>query len=163
MYEIIQARERISKDAIKVWRISSVFTYILLIAISAGLLWASYFFDWPRWLSIIFLLATIFYPLLAIWAIFIRPSLLYRFWRYGIDEHYVRLKFGILTKSDIVVPMTKIQYVEANQGPIMRRYNLHSLTIGTLGSSHDIPALKEEEAFKLRDLISNHAKIKEVE
>lgn len=163
MYEILQAKERISKDAIKIWRISSFFTYILLITISGGLLWASYFFDWPNWWSIIFWIATIAFPLFSLWAILIRPSLLYRFWRYGIDEHYVRLQFGILTKSDVLVPMTKIQYVEANQGPIMRRYNLHSLTIGTLGSSHDIPALKEEEAFKLRDLISEHAKLKEVE
>lgn len=163
MYEILTPKERISKEAIKVWRISSLFTYIFLIAISGALLWASYYFSWPKWLSVIFWVAVIFYPIASIWAIFIRPSLLYRFWRYGLDEYFVRLKSGIITKSDIVVPMTKIQYVEANQGPIMRRYNLYSLTIGTLGSSHEIPALKEREAFKLRDLISEHAKLKEVD
>ena len=163
MYDIIQPKERISKDAIKVWRITSAIVDSIGIIIAGSLLWLSYHFDWANWLKVTFWIATIILPLFTIWEIIIRPKLLYKYWRYGIDENYVRLRYGIITRTDVVVPMTKIQYVEANQGPLMRKYNLYSLSIGTLGSDHDIPALPEEEALVLRDQISEHAKLKEVE
>lgn len=163
MYEIIQPKEKISKKAIRVWRLTNTITYLVLIIGSIILLWLSYFFDWAGWITIIFWLAVVFFPLFSIWAIFFRPYIYYRFWRYGMDEYYLRLRYGIFTRTDVVIPMTKIQYVEANQGPIMRRYNLYSITVGTLGSTHEIPAIKEEEAFTLRDQISEHARLKEVE
>lgn len=163
MYEIVEPKNRISKDAIKVWRITSVFTFFILMIIVTGGLGAAYYFEWPKWVKIILRIIFVVVPLYSIWSVFIRPRLLYKYWRYGIDEQYVRLKHGIFVRSDAVVPMTKIQFVEANQGPIMRKYNLYSLQIGTLGSSHDIPALPKDEAFALRDQISELAKLKEVE
>lgn len=163
MYEIVEPKNRISKDAIKVWRITSVFTFFILMIIVTGGLGAAYYFEWPKWVKIILRIIFVVVPLYSIWSVFIRPRLLYKYWRYGIDEQYVRFKHGIFVRSDAVVPMTKIQFVEANQGPIMRKYNLYSLQIGTLGSSHDIPALPKDEAFALRDQISELAKLKEVE
>src|SRR5690625_3245653 len=123
MYEIIQPTNKISKKAIKVWRVTSGLTYLSLTIVSGVLLWVSYYFDWTKGFKIAFWIAVVYFPLFSLWAIFIRPHLLYRFWRYGIDEYYLRLRHGIFTRSDAIVPMTKIQYVEANQGPIMRKYN----------------------------------------
>lgn len=163
VYEISEPTKKISKNAITIWRITSTLTDLIGFIVVLTILWVSYYFDWPQWLVImlwIFLIAT---PFLAIWSIVIRPRLLHKYWRYSIDEHYVRLRYGIFTRTDFVVPMTKIQYVEANQGPLLRKYELYSLTIGTMSSSHDIPALPKDEAFALRDQISHHAKLKEVE
>jgi len=163
MYDIVEPSRRIAKEAIKVWRITSTIVDSIGIIIAGSMLWISYHFDWVHWLKIIFWIAIIILPLFTIWEIFIRPKLLYTYWRYGVDENYVRLQHGIFTRTDVVIPMTKIQYVEANQGPLMRKYNLYSLSVGTLADSHDIPALPKKEAFALRDQISEHAKLKEVE
>jgi len=163
MYEIVQPTEKLSKDSIRVWRISAIITYIILIAISGALLFASYHFDWVSWVQIGLWVITGLFVLLSPWSIFIDPGLSYRYFHYGIDENYVRIYSGIFFKTDLVVPMTKIQYVEADQGPLLRKYKLQSITIGTLGSSHEIPALNEAVAFELRDKISTLAKIKEVE
>lgn len=48
-------------------------------------------------------------------------------------------------------------------GPILRRYQLRSITVETMGSSYSIPALEEKVAYELRDNIAEYAKIKEVE
>lgn len=163
MYELLEPTKRISKNAVTVWRITNALIDLIGILIGIGLLWASYTFDWYRWIVIVLWVLLILAPLFAIWSVIIEPKLLHRYWRYGIDQNYVRLRYGIINRTEAVVPMTKIQYVEANQGPLMRRYNLYSLTIGTMSSSHDIPALPKEEAFALRDQISHHAKLNEVE
>ncbi len=63
----------------------------------------------------------------------------------------------------MTIPMTKIQGVSTTQGPILRRYQLRSITVETMGSSYSIPALEEKVAYELRDNIAEYAKIKEVE
>lgn len=163
MYELQEPTRKISKDAIKVWRITNTIVDVIALIVFAALLWSSYQFDWFHWVIIILWILLILTPVFAIWSIIIEPKLKQRYWRYDIDENYVRLRHGIFNRIDAVIPMTKIQYVEANQGPLLRRYNLHSLTVGTMSVSHDIPALPKEEAYALRDQISHHAKLKEVE
>ncbi|WP_308737420.1 PH domain-containing protein [Paenibacillus sp. PCH8] len=59
--------------------------------------------------------------------------------------------------------MAKVQSVTTNQGPLMRKYGLYSVTVGTMGSGHHIPALPEEVAFALRNQIASYARINEVD
>lgn len=59
--------------------------------------------------------------------------------------------------------MTKIQSVATEQGPILRKYGLYSVSVETMGSSHTIPALPKDVAVELRNQIAQYAKIKEVE
>lgn len=163
MESIYEPTSRISKQAIKVWRLSNLITDVIGIIIIGALLWAGIYFDWFQWIITILWILLGVAPLFSIWSVFFEPSLLYKYWRYGMDEEYVRLKYGIFNRKHTVIPMTKIQYVSAEQGPILRKYGLYTIEIGSTGSSHEIPALSEEEAFLLRDQIAHHAKIKEVE
>jgi len=98
----------------------------------------------------------------AVWS-FINPFLLYKNWRYDVDEEFLQLKSGVLYEEHQLVPMTKIQSVATKQGPLLRKYGLCSISIETMGSSHTIPALPKDVAIKLRNQIAHYAKIKEVE
>jgi len=73
------------------------------------------------------------------------------------------LKHGALKKVHQIVPMAKVQSVTTNQGPLLRKYGLYSVSIGTMGSSHTIPALPEEVALELRNQIASYARINEVD
>lgn len=163
MFLIHEPINRISKRAINVWRISNLMGHLIFLAILAGLIWAGYHFTWYHWMIVVLWVLSGLTFISGIWSVLMEPPLLYKYWRYGIDEEYVRLTQGVLTRKHHVIPMTKVQYVGAEQGPILRKYKLYTVTIGTMRSSHEIPALPEEEAFKLRNQIANHAKIKEVE
>src|SRR5690625_6421028 len=95
---------------------------VIVLIILGGLLWAGYYFDWYRWLKVILWILLGISPFAVIWSIIIDPILIQRYWRYGMDENFVRLKHGKFFTIDTVVPMKKIQYVEAEQGPILRRF-----------------------------------------
>lgn len=152
---------KISRKAIHVYRMTNAIIGVIILIVLAVLVWAGHAYDWYKWINTILWVSLGLVPILAIWSIIIDPIIIQKYWRYGVDENFVRLKNGKFLQTDTVIPMTKIQYVEAEQGPILRRFGLYSLTIGTMRSSHGIPALPEEEAFKLRDQIAYHAKINE--
>lgn len=163
MDTISEPKNRISSDAVIVWRISNIIGHIIIIIVTIGLLWAGMFYDWYQWVIIVLWIIVGFDLLSTIWSIFIEPVLLQKYWRYGINSEFVQLKHGILNETHIIIPTTKIQYVEAKQGPLLRQYGLYTLSIGTIRTTHEIPALPEQEALTLRDQIAHHAKIKEME
>ncbi|WP_172370928.1 PH domain-containing protein [Sporosarcina jiandibaonis] len=164
MYSQIHAPEgRLSKDSVKVWIISKAISYAIWIAIFSVLLYLDYRFFWYEWIGWVLIGITSLIALSGIWSILIEPFLLYKNWRYDATEEFLQLKSGAFNEEHQLVPMTKIQSVATNQGPILRKYGLYSLTIETMGSTHRIPSLPKEVAIELRNLIAHYAKIKEVD
>ncbi|MEN1968357.1 PH domain-containing protein [Lentibacillus sp. N15] len=163
MYTTTQPENQISTDAIKVWRISNIIQDVIALIVLIGLLWTGIHFAWFHWIIVILWILLGLTPVDVIWSIGIQPVLLHKYWRYGITEEFVQLKHGIFEQKYTVIPMTKIQYVEATQGPLLKKYGLYTIKIGTMRSSHEIPALPEAEAFVLRENIAERAKLKEAE
>ena len=99
----------------------------------------------------------------AVWSIGLRPVYLHKHFRYSFTDEFLQIKSGAFHERYELIPMTKIQAVSTNQGPILRRFSLYYLEIETMGSSHDIPALPKEVAIEVRNQIARYAKIKEVD
>ncbi|MFS0645351.1 PH domain-containing protein [Siminovitchia sp. 179-K 8D1 HS] len=163
MYTPLNTPEkRLSKDAIKVWLIGDTITNAIGVLILGILFYLDYRFSWKEWIGWILIGITVLAIIGAVWSL-ISPFLLYKNWRYDVDEEFLQLKSGAITETHQLIPMTKIQSVATEQGPILRKYGLCSVSVETMGSSHSIPALPKEEAVRLRDQIAKYAKIKEVE
>ncbi|ALC83578.1 MULTISPECIES: PH domain-containing protein [Bacillus] len=162
-YTIPEPQQRISKNAVKVWRISSVISHIITMLIFGALLYCQDRFGWYDWIGHVTWVILILVGLDFVYGVLIRPVFLQRTWRYGVDEEHIQLKHGALEKTHIIVPMTKVQYVNTSQGPLLRKYGLSTIKIGTTASSHEIPAIPEEEAESLRTQIAVLAKITENE
>lgn len=163
MRTVQEPQQKISDRAIQVFRLTNLLSDVLILIVLIAILWIAYYFSWPNWLQTIGWVLIGVFPFFMFWSVFIEPILIQRYWCYGLNEEFLRLQSGKFTQTDTVIPMEKIQYVEVEQGPILRRYGLYSLTVGTLSSSHEIPALPEKEAFRVRDLIAHQANIPEVE
>ncbi len=144
------------------WMLSETITNLIAFIILGVLLYLDYRFSWKEWIGWILLGITVISVLGAAWSL-ISPFLLYKNWRFDVDEEFLQLKSGVLNEVHELVPMTKIQSVATKQGPLLRKYGLCSVSIETMGSSHSIPALPKEVAIKLRNQIAQYAKIKEVE
>ena len=142
--------------------LSETITNLIAFTILGVLLYLDYRFSWKEWIGWILIGITAISVLGTIWS-FISPILLYKNWRYDVDEEFLQLKSGVLNEVHQLVPMTKIQSVATKQGPLLRKYGLCSISIETMGSSHSIPALPKEVAIELRNQIAQFAKIKEVE
>jgi uncharacterized protein len=157
---IKEPQNRISPRAIRVWIISEVIQNTIGFAVLGVLFYLDDLFSWKEWIGwVLNIFLAVSIPA-AIWS-FISPFIKYKSWRYDVDEEYVQIKSGVWQEKHLLIPMTKVQSVETVQGPIMRRYGLYSVTMGTMGSSHTIPALPEGEAVSLRNQIAKYAKIKE--
>ncbi len=157
-----ELEHRLSSKFPKARIISETISNIIGFIVLAVLFWLDYYFDWPAWANWILIGLLLIAVVGTIWS-FIEPHYLYRSWRYQIDIEYLQLRYGVLTKEWVTVPMSKIQSVSTSQGPIMRAYQMRSIKVETMGSSHVIPALEEQVALELRARIAELAKLKEVD
>ena len=83
----------------------------------------------------------------------------WRRWRYEVREQEIELQHGVLFITRTLVPMVRVQHVDTQQGPLLRKYQLATVTISTAATVHEIPALPIEEAEELRVYISQLARV----
>lgn len=162
LLQIPEPTQRISPKASTVWRISSaIFTGGFLIILGI-LIFLSFYFDWFEWIKITLYIITAITTLNLIYRLTIYPVYMQHTWRYEIDEDFVQIKYGFINRYHAIIPMSRVEYVNTDQGPLLRKFGLASLTIGTLTSPHEIPALSNDEAAEIRSKIVYLAKIVDV-
>lgn len=148
----------ISRDAIKAWQITA-FLYELIVWVVMIVGFVLHFLvDFPLWIVFILLAVSIISTYISV---FLIPNLRWKRWRYEVFEQEIYIQHGILIVSRTLIPMIRVQHVETKQGPILKKFNLASVSISTAATTHEIPALSNEIASDLRDKISSLAKVDE--
>ncbi|MCM3741635.1 PH domain-containing protein [Oceanobacillus luteolus] len=156
MYVLKEPTQKISPDAIKVWRITDAFHTIIFLGLLSFLLYFDYSYQWPNWIGIVIysLMGITFVS--AIIELIIVPVYKQRTWRYEIDGNCIQLKHGgAFKKTHMIIPMNKVYFVDTYQGPILQRYKLATVKIGTVGYIHEIPGLPERKASEIRSYIAS--------
>ncbi|MFC7062725.1 PH domain-containing protein [Halobacillus seohaensis] len=150
--------QRISIRALTLWRIHGMIQagIVSLIAIGIGIL--TYKFDWSLWpmivISIVLALEIIFF-------IFVIPAVRWKRWRYEVRDQEIELQYGFFIVTRTLVPMVRVQHVDTEQGPLLRKYRLATISISTAATIHKVPALDQQEAEELRHSISSLARVAE--
>ncbi len=93
-------------------------------------------------------------------AAIIYPKLNYRHWSYQLGERVIQIRHGIVWRTTLAIPLSRLQHVDLHRGPIERRCGLSTLEIhaaGTRSASHRIPGLSLETANELRDQLIDAA------
>lgn len=149
---------QISPKGLKVWRLYGVIhsTVILLISIGVGIL--NWWLEGPLWVLFICILVPLLYTYVFV---YLFPKLRWLRWRYEVREQEIELQHGLFIVRRVLVPMVRVQHVDTQQGPILRKYDLASITISTAATNHTIPALITNEADELRSRISTLARVAE--
>ena len=99
--------------------------------------------------------------LLKVWLVGIAPSRRFSRWRYTLSSDLLRIVHGYLFRQDTVVPLGRVQHIDVHQGPLMRRWDLATLTVhtaGNHGASVSLPGLKHADALAMRETIRQHIK-----
>ena len=81
--------------------------------------------------------------------------------QYAINESNVTYKSGVLFQSIVVVPFSRIQHIELDEGPFERKLGLTALSIYTAGDSGKdllIKGLKNEKAIEIKEYITSYIK-----
>lgn len=82
------------------------------------------------------------------------PGRRYAAWRYRVTPDALRLDRGVMFRVESVVPYTRIQHVDTEQGPLERMLGLSHVTVHTAsgsGSSLTIPGLTPADGHALRE------------
>ncbi len=138
---------------VPLWRVSHLIAsgVLFLFAVVPGTIVGTFVFP-PAWPWIIgFWLAL---AALRIWLFFWHPPRVYRAWGYRIDDRVLEIRHGILFRVLQLLPLSRVQHVDVQRGPLERRYGLASLilhTAGTHAAILTIPGLDAAEAVRLRD------------
>lgn len=148
--------QSLGENALPYWRwtgaIASAFFLLLPVAYWIG----RRYVDLPLWPGVILLLLAI---VLVVYKVLIAPAVMWKTWRYDVSAEEISLFYGVLIKTRIVIPMVKVQYVDTEQGPLMRCYGLAAVSISTAAGEHKIPALSADVAEELRDKIGRLARV----
>ncbi|MFP7171891.1 PH domain-containing protein [Terribacillus sp. FSL K6-0262] len=153
-----QPRNRIASSAKKVWRINASL-YMLLVVIAAGVV--TYFQDaWSIPDLVLYIgwgviIAALFF---FIWLL---PAVRWKRWRYEVFEQEIYIQSGIFIVTQTIIPMIRVQHVDTEQGPILKKFGLATVSVSTAATTHQIPALALEEALELRDRIGVLARVEE--
>ncbi len=150
--------QQIDKRALRVWKIAYFFQSLFFLLIPAFYGVGFYFLDFPFWGLFVITIVVISVMLLFI---FLIPYFKWKSWRYDVLEHEIDLQQGILITVRTLIPMNRVQHVDTKQGPLLRYYQLATVTIVTAATIHEIPALSEEVANRLRDRIAQLARVNE--
>jgi hypothetical protein len=89
---------------------------------------------------------------LALWA----PPRRYRAWGYRMDGEELRLRRGLWTRVQTLVPLDHVQHIDISQGPVERSLGICSLVLHTAGTLHSqivLPGLTRTTAEGIRDEI----------
>ncbi|SKC76341.1 PH domain-containing protein [Maledivibacter halophilus] len=151
--------DKINKNAVKSWYIDRIIFIIIFAPIYWGVVYKLLI---PKFRHISFLkygldLFTIVIGVYLMLNTFLFPIIEYREWRYKITEDKIEMIYGMIIRRKIIIPISRIQHLDIEQGFIYRRFGLASLNINTAGASHELPALTlaeaEEISEKLKDRI----------
>lgn len=83
----------------------------------------------------------------------------YHFYRFEVTPEDLAFQKGYFFRSITYVPMNRIQHVETEQGPFLRKENLMEIVIHTAATSHRIAGLDMAEALNLREQIIQLVKV----
>lgn len=82
----------------------------------------------------------------------------YKYFRYDITDEDLAFQKGFIFRSITYVPINRIQHIETEQGPFLRKENLMELVIHTAATAHRIAGLSVEDAMTLRAQIIDMVK-----
>ena len=80
---------------------------------------------------------------------------------YQMSDDRLRVVKGVMFHADTVVPFSRVQHLDVEQGPLERAFGIARLilhTAGTHNSSVTLPGLAHADAVAMREEIRSHVK-----
>lgn len=128
--------------------VSSTLTALVLIGLAAIIVLVSALPAAP--IMVVVLFAAVAHAVLRQWW----PGLAYRYASYRLGERSLEIRRGVLWRSWIDVPRSRIQHSDVSQGPLERLHGLGTLSVYTAGTHHALVrlhGLDYNRALAIRD------------
>lgn len=84
------------------------------------------------------------------------PPVAWRYYAYSVAPRGLRIRRGVLVRSALSVPKTRVQHTDVSQGPIQRHFGIATLTVHTAGTQYaavSLPGVPYGTALAIRDYL----------
>lgn len=85
----------------------------------------------------------------------VEPQVIYRRYRYRIDDEKVDIRKGVVYITHQMVPIERIHQVDVTEGPVNRMFGLANVQITTAGGTVEIQWLQREVAEDIADKLNS--------
>lgn len=145
---------RLDPKVIWLWRLSGGlgWSFVLVFLLGTGLGLGG--FVWHR-LGLTVLVWCGLAVMIVLW-LWWYPRRAFAAWGYRLDGRVLELRSGVWFRVVRLLPLSRLQHVDLQRGPLERAFGLASLvlyTAGTHEASIAIPGLADAEAVRLRDTL----------
>ncbi|MBA3927048.1 PH domain-containing protein [Listeria sp. FSL L7-1582] len=154
--ELENLAQKLPEKIKTVWRQGYAIAILVFLAASIGAAILFYAIDVSLWWSAIGFAFTILYFILTF---FLIVPFRWARWSYQIRHDEIEIQHGIIFRSRVLIPMIRVQHVETDQGPLLRKQKLVSVSISTAATVHTIEAVRAEESDALRHHILELVKV----
>lgn len=89
--------------------------------------------------------------------VFILPIIKYLSWSYYTDENFIELRYGVIYRKIVCVPVNRIKYIDLIQDPISRILRIKTIRIYTARGKLTIPSINYKECTKIWNLARNNS------
>ncbi len=155
--EIDEGERSLDPNSVRAQRVVwGIFTAVVATVTSIGLIPIVFFSDFG--VAGLGLLA-------AAWVFFISfiaafgfwwPAVRYRHTSYRLSDRGIRIRRGVVWRSVVTIPRTRVQHTDVSQGPVERAFDLGTLIIYTAGTQHasvHLGGLSLQVAQRVRDYL----------
>jgi membrane protein YdbS with pleckstrin-like domain len=90
------------------------------------------------------------------WFCYAWPPIEFRHLAYRLDDDGIEIRHGVIWRTVVSVPRSRVQHLDVSQGPLQRSFGLGTLRIYTAGTEHaqvDLAGLAHERALWIRDYL----------
>ncbi|MBE7323888.1 PH domain-containing protein [Nocardioides sp. Y6] len=123
---------RVSPRAINYWRTKAAIGAVITLGIALPI----YFLvpSRPWWATALLALVILF----DVVELFVVPKLRFKIHRWEVNDIAIHTRVGWLGRESRIAPLSRVQTVDSNQGPLMRRFRLASVTVTTASAAGPI-------------------------
>jgi membrane protein YdbS with pleckstrin-like domain len=150
--------QRMHPKAVKLSKLTALIIHCILAVAIIVLFVLAFLFEWSIIPIAIAAGVTVLSGVLFIGVV---PTVRAQRFAFEVDAEEIRIYKGIWWISDILIPMVKVQHVELESGPLMRRSELAHVTVVTAAGKHRILGLKWENAEAVQRRIALWARVRE--
>jgi membrane protein YdbS with pleckstrin-like domain len=143
-----EPQQRLPEAAVGLWRLVLGLWCAGLLVVALALMPVADNIGLPVWLV----------PLIALGlgtaAVVAVPRIRWRRWRYDVREDEIDLRAGLWTIRRTLVPIRRVQHVDTETSLLQTFFDLATVRFYTAAGATEIPALKRDEAERIRSRVA---------
>ncbi|WP_459983453.1 PH domain-containing protein [Nocardioides sp. AN3] len=129
-----QPTHPVSPRAPAYWRVRAALGAVVMWALALALL-ATAVLAAGGWWSVLLWLGVVLLVVAPVPWLTVAPRIRYAVHRWDVTDIAVHVRHGWLSRTDEIVPLSRVQTVDSTQGPLMRAFGLRSVTVQTASSA----------------------------